>query len=319
MTRALLITNPAAARTAPRAVTAIRETLERGGWSVEVLTTAQPGDARRFAHEGREAGVDVLVAFGGDGTLMEIAAAAVGGDIPLGVIPGGTGNLLAGNLRLPRDPAAAARVILRARSAPIDLGMVERADGVHYFAVCCGTGFDARLMAATGAAEKRRWKMAAYVVRALAALPRVTSPLHRVTVDGVSHDLPAAMVLVANCGELIPPFLRLGDDIAPDDGRLDVLALRATGTLESVAAFLELVRRPGSRARRLWFARGHRIAVDVLEGPPRPMQLDGEPWGDTPFEASLVPAALRVIVDPSTAPLKGRFGAGAVAGEAGRA
>src|SRR5205823_6060791 len=107
---------------------------------------------------------------------MESAAGAAGSGIPRGLVPGGTGNLLVGNLRLPRDPAAAARVILTGRTAAIDLGSVERADGTHYFAVCGGTGFDARLMAGTGAAEKRRWKMAAYVMRAFAALPTVTSP-----------------------------------------------------------------------------------------------------------------------------------------------
>src|SRR6266536_423392 len=163
MTRALLITNPAAARTHPRAVTAIRDTLRRGGWSVDVLATAQAGDARRFAQEGRTQGFDVLVCYGGDGTAMQIAAGAVGSGIPLGLVPGGTGNLLAGNLRLPRSPAAAARVILAGRAASIDLGAVERADATHYFAVCSGTGFDARLMAETRAPEKRRWKMAAYV------------------------------------------------------------------------------------------------------------------------------------------------------------
>src|SRR5207253_558502 len=144
--------------------------------------------------EAKAQGFDALVCYGGDGTAMEIAAGAVGSGIPLGLVPGGTGNLLVGNLRLPRDPAAAARVILTGRTAAIDLGSVERADGTHYFAVCGGTGFDARLMAGTGAAEKRRWKMAAYVMRAFAALPSVTSPLHRVTVDGVAHELPAAMV-----------------------------------------------------------------------------------------------------------------------------
>jgi len=158
-------------------------------------------------------------------------------------------------------------------------------------------------MAGTGAAEKRRWKMAAYVMRAVAALPSVTSPLHRVTVDGVAHDLPAAMVLVANCGELIPPFLRLRDDIAPDDGWLDVLVLRAEGVLQSLSAFVELALRRSNGARRLWFARGRVVHVAALEGPPRPIQLDGELWGDTPFEARLVPAALPVIVDPETAPL----------------
>ena len=158
-------------------------------------------------------------------------------------------------------------------------------------------------MAGTAAAEKRRWKMAAYVMRAFAALPGVTSPLHRVTVDGVARELPAAMVLVANCGELVPPLLRLRHDIAPDDGWLDVVVLRAEGLWQSLSAFLELARRPMNGARRLWFGRGRTVRVEVLEGPPRPMQLDGEPWGDAPFEARILPAALSVIVDPTTAPL----------------
>jgi len=297
MTRALLITNPAAARTDARAVTAIRDTLRRGGWSVDVLATTQAGDARRFAAEARIQGFDVLVCYGGDGTAMQIAAGAVGSGIPLGIVPGGTGNLLAGNLRLPKSPAAAARAMLKGKPLPLDLGSVARADGTHYFAVCCGTGFDAALMAATGSVEKRRWKMAAYIARAFAALPAVTSPLHRVTVDGVGHELPAALVLVANCGELVPPFLRLRDEVAPDDGWLDVLVLRAEGTIESLAAFLELVRRPRNGMRRLWFGRGRVVRVEVLDGAARPMQLDGEPRGDTPFEARLLPGALSVIVD----------------------
>jgi len=297
MTRALLITNPAAARTDARAVTAIRDTLRRGGWSVDVLATTQAGDARRFAAEARIQGFDVLVCYGGDGTAMQIAAGAVGSGIPLGIVPGGTGNLLAGNLRLPKSPAAAARAILKGKPLPLDLGSVARADGTHYFAVCCGTGFDAALMAATGSAEKRRWKMAAYIARAFAALPRVTSPLHRVTVDGIVRELPAALVLVANCGELVPPFLRLRDGVAPDDGWLDVLVLRAEGTIESLAAFFELVRRPRNGMRRLWFGRGRVVRVEVLDGAARPMQLDGEPWGDTPFEARVLPGALSVIVD----------------------
>src|SRR5437763_1674664 len=196
MTRALLITNPAAARTDARAVTAIRDTLRRGGWSVDVLATTQAGDARRFAAEGRVQGYDVLVCYGGDGTAMQVAAGAVGSGIPLGIVPGGTGNLLAGNLRLPKNPAAAARAILRGKPVPLDLGSVARADGTHYFAVC-----------------------------------------------------------------------------------------------------FELVRRPRNGMRRLWFGRGRVVRVEVLDGAARPMQLDGEPWGDTPFEARLLPGALSVIVD----------------------
>lgn len=308
MTRALLVANPAAARTDARAVTAVRDTLRRGGWTVEVRATARPGDARRFAREAIGQRFDVLVCYGGDGTAMELAAGAVDGGLPIGIVPGGTGNLLAGNLRLPWNAARAARVILERHTATIDLGAVERADGTQYFAVCGGTGFDAGLMARTRAHEKQRWKMAAYVMHALRALPDVTSPLHRVTVDGVARDMPAAMVLVANCGELVPPFLRLRADVAPDDGWLDILVLRAEGALQSLSAFIELLRRPTNGGRRLWFARGRAVRVEVLEGPARPMQLDGEPAGDAPFEARLLPGALRVIVDPRTAPVTSRHG-----------
>src|SRR5256884_5408233 len=117
MTRALLIANPAAARTDARAVTTVRDTLRRGGWTVEVLATARAGDARRFAREAKAQGFDALVCYGGDGTAMEIAAGAVGSGIPLGLVPGGTGNLLVGNLRLPPDPAAAAAVVPTGRTA----------------------------------------------------------------------------------------------------------------------------------------------------------------------------------------------------------
>lgn len=298
MTRALVITNPVAARTEARAVRAVLDILRGGGWKVEILATHQPGDARRFAEEAQTAGFDVLVSYGGDGTAMQVAAAIVGTGIPLGLVPGGTGNLLAGNLRLPRSPAAAARAILRGAPRPLDLGAVERVDGTHYFAVACGAGFDAELMAGTAAAAKQRWKMGAYIARALTVLPAVTSIPHTVTVDGKHHTVDAAMVLVANCGELIPPFLRLGQAIQPDDGWLDVVAVRAEGLVGSVAAFVDLLRGIESGATRIWSARGRAIEIDVTAGPARPVELDGDAAGATPVSLRLLPHALSVLAGP---------------------
>ena len=299
MTRALLITNPAAARTDARAVTAIRETLRGGGWDVEVLATLGPRDARRFATEARDQKFDVLVCYGGDGTAMQIAAAIVGTGIPLGLVPGGTGNILAGNLRLPRNPTKAARTLLTARPHAIDIGVSDRSDGAHYFAVASGTGFDAELMAATGAAAKQRWKFGAYIARAVAKLSGVRSAPHRITVDGEAHEVGAAMLLVLNCGELIPPFVRLGKDIALDDGWLDVVALHADGIGQSVAAVWDLFRGSANGAGRVWWGRGRTIRVEVVGAPPRPVQLDGEVVGNTPFETRLLPGALTVLVDPA--------------------
>jgi diacylglycerol kinase family enzyme len=280
-------------------VTAVRETLRGGGWDVEVLATLGPHDARRFAREARDQNFDVLVSYGGDGTAMQIAAAIVGTGIPLGLVPGGTGNLLAGNLRLPRNAAKAARALLTARPYAIDLGVADRPDGAHYFAVASGTGFDAELMAETGAAAKQRWKFGAYVAHAVAKLGEVRSARHRITVDGTAHEVGAAMLLVLNCGELIPPFVRLRKDIAPDDGWLDVVAIHADGIGQSVAAVWDLFRGAANGAGRVWWGRGRTIRVEVIGAPPRPVQLDGEVVGDTPFETRILPGALTVLVDPA--------------------
>lgn len=301
MTRALLITNPFAARADAGAVTAILKILGRGGWNVDLRTISGPGDARRIAEESLGAGFDVLVSHGGDGTAMQVAAGIAGSGIALGVVPGGTGNVLAGNLRLPRTTTGAARALLRARAHAIDLGVVQRSDGAHYFAVTAGTGFDAQLMARTGQQEKRRWKLGAYLAGAALTLSTAHSVPHRVIVDDTPTEIRSAMLLVLNCGRLPPGFLNLRDTVVPDDGWLDVVALDAEGAFQSVQAILEMLFRSNgsSRLKRVWWGRGQVVRVEVTEGPPRPVQLDGDVTGTTPFEARLLPRALTVLVGPA--------------------
>ncbi len=298
MARALLITNPAAARTEPLAVNAVIGVLRTRGWDAEVLATGGPGDARRLAEYGVTEGVDVVAVFGGDGTTMQAAAALVGTDVALGVIPGGTGNLLAGNLRIPPSPARAAEVLVRGRTRRLDLGRMSRAGSTQYFAVACGAGMDARVMAGTPSEHKQRWGMGAYVATTLRLIAQVRSTLHQVTVDGVEYDAHAAMILVANCAEIIPPFVRLKSGIRPDDGLLDVVALRADSFGQSVRAVWDLLREPevhGGPGTFVGYARGEEIAISTPEGP-EPVQLDGEPAGETPFTASVVPGAIRIMV-----------------------
>jgi len=300
MTRALLISNPFAARAHSRAVTVIRDILQSGGWTVDVHTTAGPGDARQVAEDARGAGFDVLVSHGGDGTAMQVAAGIVGTGITLGLLPGGTGNLLAGNLRLPRTAAGAARALLTARRLQIDVGVIERNDGPHYFAVAAGTGFDAQLMADTGLQAKRRWKFWAYLARALTSLSTVRSVPHRVVVDGTVHEIPAAMLVLLNCGELAPRFMNLRRGLVPDDGWLDIVAVDADGAWQGLSAVFELLlgRESKGGGRRIWWARGRNIRVEVPDSMPRPVQLDGEVFGTTPFEARLLAGGLPVLVGP---------------------
>jgi YegS/Rv2252/BmrU family lipid kinase len=297
VTRALLIANPMAARTAHSSVDGVANALRSGDWNVEVLATSGPGHARELAEYGVAKGVDVIAVFGGDGTTMQAAAALVGTDVLLGVIPGGTGNLLAGNLRIPASPVRAARALLTAESRRFDLGRMERANRMHYFAVACGAGYDARVMAATMSEHKRRWGMAAYVATSLRLIGDIRSTLHHISVDGMEFEAHASMVLVANCGEVIPPLVRLGPGISPEDGLLDVVVMRADSFSQSLRAVWDLLRvAPGAPGEGTFVghARGREVRV-VSEGV-QPVQLDGEPGGETPFTATVVPGAIRILV-----------------------
>jgi YegS/Rv2252/BmrU family lipid kinase len=296
MPRTLFITNPAAARTDHLAVEAVVETLRLGGWKVEVRATGGPGDARRFTEEAVRDKFDSVTVFGGDGTTMQAAAALVGTDTSLGIIPGGTGNLLAGNLRIPTNPVRAARALLAGQHRPLDLGRIERLDGIHYFAVAGGAGYDARVMAETTTADKHRWRIGAYWATTFRLMPELQSIDMRITIDGVEYESRTALVLVANCGEMIPRVMKLRKDIVPDDGLLDVVVVHAETLGQSLQVLWDVLRKGGrglETSARLGYGRGREIKVETPE--PQPVQLDGEPHGSTPFTATVVPGAIRVI------------------------
>jgi diacylglycerol kinase (ATP) len=302
VTRAVLIANPAAARTARRAVATVASTLRGAGWEVEVLATGGTGHARQLAEYAVGEGVDVVAVFGGDGTTMQAAAALVGTDVALGVIPGGTGNLLAGNLRIPASPARAARALVTAQPRQFDLGRMERPTGVQYFAVACGAGYDARVMAGTLSEQKRRWGMAAYVATSLRLIAGIESTRHVITIDGVEYEAHAAMVLVANCGEVIPRVVRLGPGITPTDGLLDIVVMRADSFSQSLRAVWDLLRvvpSPAGVETFVGHARGREVRVESERV--QPVQLDGEPGGETPFTATVVPGAIRILVPATNA------------------
>jgi YegS/Rv2252/BmrU family lipid kinase len=291
--RILLITNPAAARTRKDITGAVVTVLEREGCRVEVAETAGHGDAALVARAGAEDGVDAVAVYGGDGTIMQVVSGIVGHDIPVGLIPGGTGNLLAGNLGLPKKPEKAAIVIARGRPRAIDLGRLDNLDGSQYFSVACGSGFDAELMAYTSGAAKRRWGFAAYVARGIQLAHRATPVPYRITVDGEGFDVDATSIMVANCRQFIPPFLSLAPGIAIDDGLLDVVVLKAKGVLQAAQVMWKMVtgQVDGDAVRRF---RGREVKVEAH--PKRLVQLDGEVGGETPFTATVLDGGLSVLV-----------------------
>ncbi|WP_291378909.1 diacylglycerol kinase family protein [Demequina sp.] len=197
------------------------------------LYTTEDDPGGEAAQEALEAGADVVVAVGGDGTVRAIAAELAGTGVPLAILPTGTGNLFARNLELPLgDTAKLLRIALDGDNAAIDVGWLDldrgpRAqDERHVFLVIAGAGLDAEMVAGADERLKRRLGWIAYFFAALKHLSsrRMTAS---VSVDG-SDKVTTQMrtVLFANVGKL-PGGLMLVPDASAEDGWMDVATLDA--------------------------------------------------------------------------------------------
>jgi YegS/Rv2252/BmrU family lipid kinase len=279
-------------------VSAVRDQVTRvcrsQGWAEPLFleTTAEDhglGQAKQALAEG----VDLVCPLGGDGTVREVASALVHTGVPLGLLPGGTGNLLARNLDLPLDSVDnALTVALRGTDRPIDVGIVEfdpsgedQSPERKVFLVMAGLGFDAEMMAGTPEKLKARVGWLAYAV---SGARNITGPRAKARI--VADDQPEftrriRTVLVGNCGTLTGG-IRLIPDAEVDDGWLDAVMLSPKGVVSwaSVAARV-LTRRKHHRVERIR-CRTLEVRVDR----PTEAQLDGDVVGQV--------RALRARVDP---------------------
>lgn len=270
----------------------VREALAAAGLSdLDWLetTTEDPGAAvtRRAIRDG----AGLVVVAGGDGTVMACVTAVAGSDVPLAVLPVGTGNLLARNFGIPLELAAAARVAAAGTCRRIDVGAVDE----ERFAVIAGMGFDAAMLRDAPPRMKSRLGWPAYVISGLRNVrrgPVAEFDLHLDDAPPVRRRGPG--VLVGNVGRLQGGLLVL-PDARGDDGQLDVavLALRRLRDWAGLAVRVVLRRRPRPDQLETWRA----ARVEVRADRSLPVQLDGDvrPPADR-LVAEVMPAALLLCV-----------------------
>lgn len=288
-----LLVNPAArgGRTL-RLLDPVARRLRAGGAELSVIVGVDAADALERACAAVAERPDALVAFGGDGLVHLAVQAVAGTDVPLGIIPAGTGNDIAGALGLPgRDPIAAARTVLRMRPRVVDAVCASSGAGQELFAgVLCG-GFDSRV---NERANGLTWPpgMARYLVATAREL-RAFEPIpFRVTLDGGEPiEREAMMVAVANTGSY-GAGMRVCPGALPDDGLLDVVMVGALSKREFLRVFPRVYR--GSHithpAVSVWQAESV-----TLEAPGVVAYADGERIGPVPVTCEIRPGALRVL------------------------
>jgi diacylglycerol kinase (ATP) len=182
-----------------------------------------PECARQAAAEG----ADLILVWGGDGTVQRCLDAVAGTDAVIAILPAGTANLLATNLGVPSDVGAAVRVALHGDRRVIDTGSVN---GEH-FAVMAGAGFDARMIAGAGRSTKARLGQAAYVYTAATSL--FADPVRAVVhADGRRFfDGEVSCVLAGNVGRVLGG-VEVFPEAQPDDGRLELGLVTATNAAD---------------------------------------------------------------------------------------
>ncbi|MBZ5741004.1 diacylglycerol/lipid kinase family protein [Nocardioides mangrovi] len=233
-----------------------------------------------------ERGASLVCALGGDGTVRAVAQELVGTGVPLGLLPGGTGNLLARNVGGGVDGLAdAARIAFAGRDRVIDVGWLvldpspaqldgipEPADNVHCFTVMAGVGFDAQMMADAPEGVKDKVGWAAYVASGGRHLTDPPFSLE-VVVDGeATSATKARTVVVGNCGELTGGMVLL-PDAELDDGLLDV----ATVSPESLTQWIGVAARVlAERGDGPALERSSGRDVTVAVDPPQLCEVDGD-------------------------------------------
>jgi diacylglycerol kinase (ATP) len=273
------------------------------GWAEPLwleTTVADPGTGQ--ARHAVERGADVVLACGGDGTVRAVAEALAGTGVAMGLVPAGTGNLLARTVGSPDNVTAATRIALTGDDRKIDVGRirVDGAENERVFLVMAGTGFDAAIMTKTPEALKVTVGPLAYVISGLRNLRGRRTRVTLTVDDSPPLRRRTRTVVVGNSGTLLGGLV-LMPKASIDDGVLDVVSIAPNSFAGWIAVAGRVITKRSRGHPRVehWQAR----TISIRSDTPQPSQLDGDPIGDArELEIRVDPQVLVVRVLDAPAP-----------------
>lgn len=264
--------------------------------SYEVYETTGQEDLPALVRARCEEGFHTVIAIGGDGTVGSVAAGLVGTQVRLGVVPAGTGNVLAHDAGIPeRLDDALALIVDGAHTMALD---AMQLDDTYAF-LNVSLGLSVGVLRDADPKRKRKLGRLAYVWSGIKNLAAVGIQTVQLTVDGEPCSLRASEVLVTNCPSLGAPELSLSGEVRMDDGRIEVVTFRARHLVDYIRIMLDLVLR---RARQRRNVRTFQVFSEVAieTNGQAQVQVDGDLIGrQTPITVRVVPGAVRLIAPPT--------------------
>jgi YegS/Rv2252/BmrU family lipid kinase len=264
--------------------------LEHHGEAAEVSITERAGHARELAHAAVARQVRLVMAWGGDGTINEVASALAFGDVPLGIIPAGSGNGLAAELGVDLRPELAIANAVRATPSKMDVGEI----GGRLFVNLAGIGIDAHVASQFNLPENVGRGFAGYLRLGVRAFVSYVPAMYTITTGDVRRTVRAVLVVVANSvqygnGAKIAPGARV------DDGELDLVVVEERSRIATFCKTPRLFTGSLARARGYSIRRIREATIECVE--PMVFHVDGEPMvGGTRLDARVHPGALRICV-----------------------
>ncbi len=286
----VIVFNPAAGRRRAQLLWRVLDVMSANGVRLEIVETRHPGHALELARSAACAGVPLVVAAGGDGTIAEVANGLSGLGCQLGIIPLGTANVLAHELGLPFAPLAVAATLAFRRSREVWPGIVSGAGGSRLFVQMLGAGFDAQVVHHLSVRLKRRMGRGAYVAQSLREAGRYSFPPIRLRIDGEQTE---AFSVIVTKGQFYAGRYSLAPGASPTAKGFSVALFDRPGPFAALAAGAALTLNLIPRLPGLRLLRANTVEICSSD---IPAQADGDAVGEAPLLVTDAISPIDVVV-----------------------
>lgn len=258
---------------------------------LEIMETTRPLHAIELAKNAVKKNPDTIIAAGGDGTVIEVISGMINSDIKLGIIPFGTGNMLASNLGIPANLSKAIEIIFDNNTQKIDIGRINN----RYFAFMAGCGFDAKIIDETSRERKRKYGLMAYIME---GFKQAFSPKHisfKIKLDDKKIIRTKALtVLIANSGNIIGKFFCIAPHASFIDGQFDVVVISPKNVYDYIPILWKIITRQNPKEPgKIHYYKARKI--EISSKPALLVQADGDIIGRTPVSIQAMPASVEII------------------------